>query len=72
MIFGHSCGISDRTLLSKIFEHKNCKSIKIFYYNGSEESDNFNEVYMNLSRHFKEKERMREIVVSKDLSFAYC
>lgn len=27
-IYGHSCGLSDRTLLNRIFEHDNCKSIK--------------------------------------------
>ena len=31
-ILGHSCGLSDRTMLNMIFEHTNCKSIKIFYY----------------------------------------
>src|SRR3546814_2357202 len=30
-ILGHSCGLSDRTMLNMIFEHDNCKSIKIFY-----------------------------------------
>ena len=29
-IMGHSCGLSDRTLLNTIFEHENCRSIKIF------------------------------------------
>ncbi|MBK6364090.1 MAG: hypothetical protein IPF52_11590 [Saprospiraceae bacterium] len=29
-IMGHSCGLSDRTLLSTIFEHENCRKIKIF------------------------------------------
>jgi len=71
-IFGHSCGLSDGTLLSRIFEHKNCKSIKIFFYKESDEKDNFNDTYMNISRHFKDKERMREIVISKEKSFSYC
>ena len=31
-IMGHSCGNSDRTLLNTLFEHKNCISIKPFYY----------------------------------------
>ncbi|MEO5910918.1 MAG: AbiH family protein, partial [Pelobium sp.] len=31
-ILGHSCGLSDRTMLNMIFEHKNCQSIKIFYH----------------------------------------
>jgi len=36
-IVGHSCGISDRTLLNKIFEHDNCIGIKCFHYKGVEE-----------------------------------
>ena len=32
-IMGHSCGNSDRTLLNTLFEHKNCVSIKPFYFN---------------------------------------
>lgn len=31
-IMGHSCGNSDRTLLNTLFEHKNCVSIKPYYY----------------------------------------
>jgi hypothetical protein len=29
-IMGHSCGISDRTLLNTLFEHENCVNIKFF------------------------------------------
>lgn len=31
-ILGHSCGLSDRVLLNTIFEHENCRSIKIYYH----------------------------------------
>ncbi|MEN9908525.1 MAG: hypothetical protein RLZZ540_1674 [Bacteroidota bacterium] len=31
-IMGHSCGLSDRTMLNTIFEHPNCISIKVFYH----------------------------------------
>ena len=31
-IMGHSCGISDRTLLNTIFQHENCVSIKPYYH----------------------------------------
>lgn len=44
-IMGHSCGNSDRTLLNTLFEHRNCVSIKPFYYRTSNGADN----YMNLS-----------------------
>ena len=38
-IFGHSCGLSDRTLLNTIFEHENCISIKPFYYENDGTND---------------------------------
>jgi purine-nucleoside phosphorylase len=31
-IMGHSCGISDRTLLKMLFEHEKCSAIKVFYH----------------------------------------
>jgi flagellar basal body rod protein FlgB len=65
-IMGHSCGLSDRILLNKIFEHNNCKSIKVFYYK-NEESDNYTEIVQNISRHFNKKEMMRERIVNKTL-----
>lgn len=42
-IMGHSCGNSDRTLLNTLFEHKNCISIKPFYYK-NEERDNYTDI----------------------------
>ncbi|PXW14686.1 abortive infection AbiH-like protein [Chryseobacterium sp. CBTAP 102] len=67
-IMGHSCGLSDRTLLNTLFEHNNCKSIKIFYYKGKDGSDNFKELSQNISRHFNKKSLMRQKVVDKTLS----
>jgi hypothetical protein len=64
-IMGHSCGLSDRTLLNTIFEHKNCKLVKIFYHQKDPANDNFLDTYINLSRNFNDKGRLREIVVSK-------
>ena len=34
-------GLSDRTLLNTIFEHKYCRSIKVFYHKKEDGSDNF-------------------------------
>jgi hypothetical protein len=64
-IFGHSCGISDRTLLNKLFEHDNCISIKVFYYTPKDETDNFGDIIKNISRNFTNKAVMRERVVNK-------
>jgi hypothetical protein len=33
LIMGYSCGLSDRTLLNTIFEHNNCRSIKVLLRN---------------------------------------
>jgi hypothetical protein len=64
-VIGHSCGISDRTLLNTIFEHKNCCSIKVFYHKRKDGTDDFNEKIMNISRNFKDKPSMRERVIDK-------
>lgn len=67
-IYGHSCGLSDRTMLKEIFEHENCKSIKVFFHKTSDESDDFLEKTMEISRHFSNKAIMRRKVVNKELS----
>jgi hypothetical protein len=67
-IMGHSCGNSDRTLLNTLFEHENCISIKPFYYQKEDGSDNYTEIVQNISRNFKDKQSLRDKVVPKD----YC
>lgn len=64
-IFGHSCGISDRTLLNTLFEHKNCSSIKPFYYQTEKGNDNYSDIVRNISRNFNSKANMRDKVVNK-------
>ena len=68
IIMGHSCGNSDRTLLNTLFEHKNCVSIKPYYYKRGEDDDNYIELVQNISRNFKDMKLMRDRVVNK----AYC
>lgn len=79
-IFGHSCGISDRTMLNTIFEHDNCKSIKPFYHRKKDNEgnyindsngnfiDNYIELVQNISRNFNNKKKFRDKVVNK----TYC
>jgi hypothetical protein len=67
LILGHSCGLSDRTLLNTIFEHTNCCSIKIFYHQREDGTDNYTEIIQNISRHFNKKKLMREKIVNKTL-----
>lgn len=58
-ILGHSCGLSDRTLLNMIFEHSNCYAIKIFYHQ-REHGNNFTNLTYEIARHFRNKVQMRE------------
>ena len=66
-IMGHSCGNSDRTFLNTLFEHKNCVSIKPYYYKDGDK-DNYLEIVQNISRNFTDMKLMRDRVVNK----TYC
>lgn len=66
-IMGHSCGLSDKTLLNTLFEHDNCVSIKPFYYINNEGFDNYTEIVQNISRNFTDMKLMRDRVVNKTL-----
>ncbi len=67
-IMGHSCGNSDRTLLNTLFEHKNCVSIKPYFYQKEDGSDNYLEIVQNICRNFTDMKLMRDRVVNK----TYC
>lgn len=67
-LFGHSCGVSDRTLLNTLFEHPNCVSIKPFYHKKDDKNDNYSDLVRNISRNFNNKAEMRSKVVNK----TYC
>lgn len=64
-IMGHSCGNSDRTLLNTLFEHKNCVSIKPYYHQKEDGTDNYIDIIQNISRDFKDMTLMRDRVVNK-------
>ena len=63
-IMGHSCGNSDRTFLNTLFEHKNCVSIKPYYYKDGDK-DNYLDIVQNISRNFTDMKLMRDRVVNK-------
>lgn len=65
IIMGHSCGNSDRTLLNTLFEHRNCVSIKPYYYKKEDGTDNYLELVQNISRNFTDMKLMRDRVVNK-------
>lgn len=62
-IIGHSCGLSDKTLLRTIFEHKHCISIQNFHYRGWDEDFNKR---LEISRHFSDKVLMRDRMLPFD------
>ncbi len=59
-IIGHSCGLSDKTLLKTIFEHPNVNKIEYRYH--SNEKVYFENVY-NMSRIFTDNSLMRKKVI---------
>ncbi|MBL1411086.1 AbiH family protein [Sphingobacterium faecale] len=62
-VIGHSCGLSDRTMFKEVFDHPNCKSIKIFHYQRPDGSTDFHEKVVNIGRHFSNKGMMRKLIV---------
>lgn len=62
-VMGHSLGISDRTMLSQIFQAKECKSIKFFYYDRGNGTTDYVDKSYEISRHFKDKGEMRLKIV---------
>jgi len=71
VIIGHSCGLTDRTLLNTIFEHENCTSIKPLYRKLKDGTNNYQDIVRNISRNFDDKVKMRKIVVKKPLTESY-
>lgn len=67
-IMGHSCGNSDRTLLNTLFEHRNCVSVKPYYYIKENGENNYLELVQNISRNFTDMKLFRDRVVNKE----YC
>ncbi len=65
-IMGHSCGVSDRVLLNRIFEHQNCDRIKIFYHE-KENTDDYSDKIREISRHLGHK-NILDLVCQKGIS----
>ncbi|MBF0596428.1 AbiH family protein [Faecalibacter rhinopitheci] len=69
-ILGHSCGLSDRTMLNMLFENENCKSIKLFYYDNGTGYDNYEDLTYEISQHIRNKAKMRQLIVPKSKSIS--
>lgn len=63
-VVGHSCGLSDRTMFKEIFDHDNCKSVKILHHRRDNATTDFFDKTINLGRHFTSKGRMRRLIVN--------
>lgn len=66
LTLGHSCGNSDRTLLNTLFEHPNCISVKVYYHQHEDGTDDYSQLIRNISRNFNDKAAMRDKVVNKE------
>jgi Bacteriophage abortive infection AbiH len=65
IVLGHSCGLSDRTLLSELFGHEKLGTLMLSYFIRRDGSDNFLELVYNASRCFPDKTRFRKKLVDK-------
>ncbi len=63
--WGILLGNLDLMLLNTLFEHKNCVSIKPYYYQKDDGSDNYLEIAQNICRNFTDMKLMRDRVVNK-------
>ncbi|MAP54610.1 AbiH family protein [Altibacter sp.] len=69
LIMGHSCGLSDRTLLNSIFENDNCMDIEILFHEKEPGNDDHFSKSLNISRHFSDKQKFRYRIIPRDKSF---
>ena len=62
-LMGHSCGLSDRVLLSSIFNHPNLEDVRIYYHDRGENENDYFQLCQNISRHFHDKHAMRRKIL---------
>lgn len=62
-LMGHSCGLSDRVLLSSIFNHPNLEDVRIYYHDRGEDRNDYFQLCQNISRHFHDKHAMRRKIL---------
>jgi hypothetical protein len=65
-VVGHSLGMSDKVLLSTIFEHPNCTFIHLTHRDENVEPNSHFEKRIALSRHFKDKALMRSKLMEQN------
>ena len=57
-VIGHSCSITDRTLLKMLFENPHCKKIHVMHRGMS----SYMSICFNISRNFSDKIKMRKVL----------
>lgn len=62
-LMGHSYGLSDRVLLSSIFNHPNLEDVRIYYHDRGEDGNDYFQLCQNISRHFHDKHAMRRKIL---------
>lgn len=58
-VIGHSCSITDRTLLNMLFENDACKKIHVYHYSGIK---SYLKTAYNIARNFNDKVRLRKVL----------
>lgn len=66
-VFGHSLGLSDRTILNSIFENEACEKINLYFYQNDKGDDYINKV-ANIARIFVNQTSWLNKIESKVLS----
>lgn len=71
LLMGHSCGVSDRTILNSILEHEKCFQIKLAYHQISKDKNDFKDKMIEIYRHFSDdkKKLMLDRMVSFENSY---
>ena len=62
-LMGHPCNLSDRVLLSSIFNHPNLEDVRIYYHDRGEDGNDYFQLCQNISRHFHDKHAMRRKIL---------
>lgn len=58
-VIGHSCSITDRTLLNMLFENDSCQKIHVYHFEGIE---SYLKTTYNIARNFNDKVRLRKVL----------
>jgi hypothetical protein len=58
-VIGHSCSITDRTLLNMLFENDSCQKIHVYHYSGI---NSYLKTAYNIARNFNDKVRLRKVL----------